>query len=319
MHPLWQLHQIVTINNVHHVNNNNNFGNRGAGRLWITFFGLVLWIAVVIKHIKDLFAYVDDAFSWEFADSTSYYHPYKKLLPTKQARLLSLFDTLGVPHEERKQVSGSPLQIISFDVDPNAMTITMLSNARAELVTAIRTFANPCQRRSLRDFQHLAGWVNWSLNVFPLLRPGLSSVYEKMRRSTFPFQKLSINNSISSELHWLAAHINVSNGVWIIESQEWPRSEAHNTFICDACPTGMGFWSPKTCEGFLCAISPFARNGIFFFEALTVLSALNHVCELVTPKPHHLAILTDSLNTFNMFNTLHALPVRATADDLVEI
>ena len=129
MHPLWQLHQIVTINNAHHVDNNNNFGNRGAGHLWITFFGLVLWIAVDIKHIEDLFAYVDDAFSWEFADSMSYYHPYKKLLPTKQARLLSLFNTLGVPHEERKQVSGSPLQIIGFDVDPNAMTITMLSDA----------------------------------------------------------------------------------------------------------------------------------------------------------------------------------------------
>ena len=129
MHPLWQLHQIVMINNAHHVNNNNNFGNQGAGCLWITFFGLVLWIAVVIKHIEDLFAYVDDAFSWEFADSMSYYHPYKKLLPTKQARLLSLFNTLGVPHEERKQVSGSPLQIIGFDVDPNAMTITMLSDA----------------------------------------------------------------------------------------------------------------------------------------------------------------------------------------------
>jgi len=218
MHPLWQLHQIDTINNSHHVNNNNNFGNRGAGRLWITFFGLVLWIVVVIKHIEDFFAYIDDAFSWEFADSTSYYHPYKKLLPTKQACLLSLFNTLGVPHEEQKQVSGSPLQIISFDIDPNAMTITMSSDAQAELVTAIRTFANPRQRRSLRDFQRLAGWVNWSLNVFPLLHLGLSSVYEKMQCGTFPFQKLSISNSISSKLHWLAAHINVSNGVQIIES-----------------------------------------------------------------------------------------------------
>ena len=96
MHPLWQLRQVVTINNVHHVDNNNNFGNRGAGRLWITFFGLVLWITIIIKHIEDLFAYVDDAFSWEFADSMAYYHPYKKLLPTKQAHLLSLFDAVSV-------------------------------------------------------------------------------------------------------------------------------------------------------------------------------------------------------------------------------
>jgi len=83
----------------------------------------------------------------------------------------------------------------------------------------------------------------------------------------------------------------------------------------------MGYWSPQTCEGFVCAISPNSRNGIFFFEALTVLSALSHVCESVSPKPHRLAILTDSLNTFDMFNSLHALPaynpILITATDLL--
>jgi hypothetical protein len=205
MHPLWQLRQVVTIDGSHHVDNNNNFGNRGAGRLWVTFFSLVLWIAIVILHIHDLFAYVDDAFSWEFASNVTFYPPYKKFLPTKQAKLLTLFDEVGVPHNERKQVSGSPLQIIGFDVDPNAMSITMPLDARNELITAIRTFANPRQRRSLRDFQRLAGWVNWALNVYPLLRPGLSSIYEKMRRGSFPFQKLSVNNTICNELHWLTS------------------------------------------------------------------------------------------------------------------
>jgi len=201
------------------------------------------------------------------------------------------------------------------------MTITMSHNARAELTTAIQTFANPHQRRSLKDFQHLAGWVNWALNIFPLLRPGLSSVYKKMRHSLSPFQKLSINNSISSKLHWLAAHIDNSDGVHIIESREWSRSDAHDTFLCDACPAGMGYWSPGTCEGFTCTISPSSCNGIFFFEALTVLSALSHVCELPLSKPHCLAILTDSSNTFDMFNTLHTLPaynpILITAVDLL--
>jgi hypothetical protein len=79
VHPLWQLRQVVTIQGSHHVDNNNNFGNRGAGRLWGTFFGLVLWIAVVVKLILDLFAYVDDAFSWEFADNTAFYPPLCKV------------------------------------------------------------------------------------------------------------------------------------------------------------------------------------------------------------------------------------------------
>ncbi|KAF8800942.1 hypothetical protein BYT27DRAFT_7008837, partial [Phlegmacium glaucopus] len=166
----------------------------------------------------DLFAFVDDAFSWDFADHLAFYPPYKKLMPAKQTQLLQLFDDLGIPHEERKQVSGAPLLIIGFEVDPNLMTITMSADAKSDLVTAIHAFANPQQCRSLRDFQRLAGWVNWALNVYPLLRPGLSSVYEKMRRGMHPFQKLSINNTICSELHWLANHIEISDGVHIIES-----------------------------------------------------------------------------------------------------
>jgi hypothetical protein len=321
VHPLWQLRQVVSIQGSFHVDNNNNFGDRGAGRLWVTFFSLVIWIAVFVKHIHDLFAYVDDAFSWEFADRVTFYHPYQKFLPTKQTQLLSLFDDLGVPHEERKQVFGSPLQIIGFEVDPDSMTITMPRAARDELIVAIRNFANPRQRRSLRDFQRLAGWVNWSLNVYPLLRPGLSGVYEKMRRGSFPFQKLSINNSISNELRWLASHIETSDGVRIIDSREWSRSEANDSFLCDACPSGMGYWSSKTCEGFVCATPSDTRNGIFFFEALTVLSALSHACESIHYRPCRLAIFTDSSNTFDMFNTLHALPaynpILITATDLL--
>jgi hypothetical protein len=81
MCPLWQLRQVVTIQGLHHVDNNNNFGNRGAGRLWVTFFGLVLWIAVVVRLILDLFAYVDDAFSWEFADKFARQHGVLPGLP----------------------------------------------------------------------------------------------------------------------------------------------------------------------------------------------------------------------------------------------
>ncbi|KAF8805885.1 hypothetical protein BYT27DRAFT_7020609, partial [Phlegmacium glaucopus] len=83
----------------------------------------------------------------------------------------------------------------------------------------------------------------------------------------------------------------------------------------------MGYWSLETCEGFQCTISPSSRNGIFFFEVPTVLSALSHVCESVFLKPKRLAILTDSSNTFDMFNTLHVLPaynpILITAVDLL--
>ncbi|KAF8801434.1 hypothetical protein BYT27DRAFT_7261977 [Phlegmacium glaucopus] len=75
VHPLWQLRQVVMIDGLHHI-------------------------AIFVKFILNLFAYVDDTFSWDFADSSTFYAPYRKHLPSKQAQLLSLFDDLGIPHKE---------------------------------------------------------------------------------------------------------------------------------------------------------------------------------------------------------------------------
>jgi hypothetical protein len=58
-------------------------------------------------------------------------------MPAKQAGFLCLWDELGVPHEDRKQVSGAPLTIIGFEVDPNALTVTMPLSARTDLIKAL--------------------------------------------------------------------------------------------------------------------------------------------------------------------------------------
>jgi len=310
LHFLWQLFQIITIDGVRHVDRNNNFGNRGAGGLWGAFMGLVLWIAVFVKGISDLFAYVDDSFSWDLADNMVWYEPYHKLLPAKQARLLLLWDELCIPHEESKQVFGSPLMIIGFDVDPNAMTITMTSAARSDLLTALRAFAHPGQRRSLRDFQKLAGWLNWALNAYPLLRPGMSPLYNKMSGKAHAHQLIWVSVSLCRELTWFANRMEQSDGVHIMASREWGKNDADINLFCDACPIGMGFWFPAGDIGFqhvIDANSPPA--GIFYYEALAVVSALHWAVYNVPLRAGlRIAVYTDNSNTVDMFNTLRAQP-----------
>jgi hypothetical protein len=58
----------------------------------------------------------------------------------------------------------------------------------------------------LKDFQSLAGQVNWSLAVFPLLKPGLSAVYEKMAGKIQTMVSIRINNAVRDELLWFAKH-----------------------------------------------------------------------------------------------------------------
>jgi hypothetical protein len=268
LHFLWQLFQIITIDGMRHVDRNNNFGNRGAGGLWGAFMGLVLWIAIFVKGISDLFAYVDDSFSWEFADNMLWYEPFH--LPAKQARLLQLWDELCIPHEESKQVFGSTLMIIGFDVDPNAMTITMPTEARLDLLTAIRGFARTGQRRPLRDFQRLAGWMNWALNVYPLLRPGMSSLYDKMSGKAHAHQPIWVSVALCRELLWFADRMENSDGIHIMSSREWGKNDADINLFCDACSLGLGFWFPAGNVGFQHALAPGTPSpGIFFYEAWT--------------------------------------------------
>lgn len=150
MHYLWQLFQVVTINGLRHVDHNNNFGNWGASSLWGSFMGLTLWIAIYVrhlqdKHLQDLLTYVNDIFLYQLEANIIWYTPFQKSLPTEQTGLLQLWDELRISHDEPKQVYGLILTIIGFDVDPNAMTITMLLQSHANLIYAICTFAAPSQ------------------------------------------------------------------------------------------------------------------------------------------------------------------------------
>ena len=74
---------------------------------------------------------------------------------------------------------GPELPIIGFDVDPNAMWVRMSDDSRFKLMLDLREFGQHGTRRPLKEFQRIAGYLNWALNVYPLLRPGLTAVYAK--------------------------------------------------------------------------------------------------------------------------------------------
>ncbi|KAF9061017.1 hypothetical protein BDP27DRAFT_1429428 [Rhodocollybia butyracea] len=107
MEPRWQIRQVVKIASLFHTDHCNNFGNRGAGGIWGNFFALVLWIAVYIMLLADIFGYVDDAFSWEFADNMEYYAPYAKFLPRNKLNYCSS-GTDSVYHMRNQSNYGAP-------------------------------------------------------------------------------------------------------------------------------------------------------------------------------------------------------------------
>ena len=59
-----------------------------------------------VLNFNYLGTYVDDSFGVDTAGDVEYYEPYNRLLPKHQKRLLDLWDSLGIPHKEKKQVSA---------------------------------------------------------------------------------------------------------------------------------------------------------------------------------------------------------------------
>jgi hypothetical protein len=291
------------------VDRNNNFGGRGSPKVWISFMSLVAWIAIHHTLIEALKLYMDDSFSFELAGKTLYYEPYQCDYPEKQTRLLQLWDELGVPHDRPKQVFGSPLTVIGFEVDPNAMSATLPSHKKDELVKHLRQFGGRNFRWTLREYQQLAGWCEWSFNIFPLLKPGLSAIYEKIRGKDQPHARLHVNNAIIFELNWMATHMERLPGLLFYKSLDFdPLSEDVVVVYTDASGLGMGLWFPH--ENFA-GQSPVPidapKDTIFFFEALAVCSAIHAIPNMMESPPRML-VYTDNSNTVAMFNSLRAHP-----------
>ncbi|KAG2136605.1 uncharacterized protein EDB93DRAFT_1091525 [Suillus bovinus] len=272
---------------------------------------LVIWIVVFKILIRFFYIYVDDSFSFEDKRYMEFYAPYQKSLPSNMVKLLCLWDAIGLPHEERKQVYGLELPIIGFDVNPNLMQARMSDESRTRLIQELIDFAQRGSRHSLKDFQHLAGWLNWALNVYPLLQPGLSALYAKTAGKLVLKALIWVNRDVVRELEWVIGHLRSAEGVFFFKSISWSFSNRPTDVLkvyTDASGVGMVYWFPDLNIGFQSHLPGSAPTGtIFYYEALAVTSTLLDAANRLDPE-HRVAVFTDNLNTVAMFNSLAALP-----------
>jgi hypothetical protein len=233
----------MTIDEDRHVDRCTSFGGRGSCRDYTAFMGLVLWVAIFIKFLADLFGYIDDNFSFDEEGNIAWYTPYQCYYPSKQAKLLELWDEIGLPHDKSKQEYALTLHIIGFMVDPNLMRVSMDEEDRIRLIRQVSEFlatAPGGTRRTLWEFQQLAGWMNWSFNVFPLLKPALSNVYVKIGGKTESHAKIFVSKAVIRDLDWFILHAQKSDGIYLFEEIDW--NEADVMAYSDACMSGLGYY-----------------------------------------------------------------------------
>ncbi|KAF8574788.1 hypothetical protein K439DRAFT_1261382, partial [Ramaria rubella] len=184
---------------------------------------LVIWITIHVIHVADLLHYMEDTWSYEMNETLMLYEPYESYYPLKQIQLLRLWDILGLPHSKDKQVFRNSLEIVGLHVDPRAMKITMVPNCKLELCSAIRSFIDTTTgcRRPLVEWQCLLGWINWALNVYLLLNPGLQSSYANISGKTQLHAPIFLNRSVIRNLGWIASVIEDSDGFCTLDAIAW--------------------------------------------------------------------------------------------------
>jgi hypothetical protein len=306
MHQLWQLKQVVRFQGDLSVDRVNMFGGTSSGAIFIAVNSLAAWVARFERLIEDLI-YVDDSFGVEECGELVLYSPYNQHFPTQQARLLELWDEIGIPHKLKKQTFGSRLTVLGIEVDADSLTFALPEESKDRLSKELSDWSKKGVRKKVKEWQQLAGWINWAFNVFPLLRPSLNNIYAKIKGKGQE-ARVWANTAMREDLEWAKMKLDNSDGLRLLKSLTWEINEATCIAKTDACPEGFAFWYPESNQGFATTTpTETPANRIIFYEALAVLSALDDA-RYRFPANSRIVIFTDNSVTVSMFNSLRALP-----------
>jgi hypothetical protein len=144
--------------------------------------------------------------------------------------------------------------------------------------------------------------------VFPLLKPALSNVYEKMSGKSECHAKIFVNKGVINDLKWFVSNVQELSGIYLFEDVDWSAEEADVTASGNACLLGLGYFFEDSREGFQCDLpcdNP--KDTIFYFEALVVVSIIDAIAHFPN-VPSKLLVFSDNVNTVDIFHSLHCKP-----------
>jgi len=212
--------------------------------------------------------------------------------------------------------------VLGIEVDANNLLFALPKESKERLEKELEEWGQKGVWKRVKEWQQLAGWINWSFNIFPLLWPALNNIYLKLKGKTQE-AKVWANTAIREDLSWAREKMKQSSGVLVLKSLSWEIDEAMCTLETDACPKGFAYWYLSSKEGFVTAMpAGTPSTSIIFYESMAVLSVL-HDAHLRLPSGCKIVIYTNNFTTVSMFNSLRVLPeynciIKAAIDILLE-
>lgn len=303
--PIWQLRQVVKVDGKYYIVRRLTLGTRPSPRIFCAFSSLICWIGVRKLGLTGLHVYMDDFFGWDFAGNLVYFHG--RMRPRRQVLLLILWDRIFCPYDDVKQDHGEHLKITGFWTDINRGTISLSPSTAGDIDTRITLFLNtPGRKPLLRAWLSLGGTLNWLFNVLPWGRPALTEVYRKIAGKSHMLSGVPINKEVRDDLTWLQSIIPTAIGVSFVDEGHWSDEAADMVMWTDASlKISLSFVYAG--NGFVYAINAPPSGvvvDIFFLELIAILSAIHHAASLSHP-PRRLLLFTDSLDSVQVFSSLH--------------
>ena len=140
------------------------------------------------------------------------------------------------------------------------------------------------------------------------MHPALNNLYPKIAGKEKPLMKIWINNNVWVDLNWAMSHLRDSLGIRLLFCVTWDAEDVDETLFCNTCMQGSASWYPRWWQGFYFPVLTIsAHEIIFFYKTLAVTSAFDNLQQRA-PNYSKIVIYTDSMNTINIFNTLHCQP-----------
>ena len=59
--------------------------------------------------------------------------------------------------------------ILEIEVETKNLTFTLTQESREQLISELSEWCRSGVRKKVKEWQHLVGWMNWALNVYPFL------------------------------------------------------------------------------------------------------------------------------------------------------
>ena len=105
---------------------------------------------------RDPHSFVHPSFDIEDEGEWMWYAPYERELPRQQAKLLELWDELGIPHKREKQIHGKGLTVLRIDVDVGEMSFTLTEEAQKQFKDELEEWSQCDVQKRVKEWQRVA-------------------------------------------------------------------------------------------------------------------------------------------------------------------